>query len=202
MYAVVQAGGKQYRVSPGDIIVANRLPGEDGETVVLSEVLMVDDGKTPQIGSPLIDKAVVRATIIEQGRDNKIIVFKKRRRQGYRRKRGHRQDITVMRIVEISAGSLSAKAAPKTIAKKSELIQAAAAARSAKGAKTALSTKAAPTKSKSAKAEVKKPTAAKASVKAAPKAAAKEIVTSSSTSTKPKAASKKAEKSPKAIPKK
>jgi large subunit ribosomal protein L21 len=201
MYAVVQTGGKQYRVSPGDIIVANRLPGEDGETVVLSEVLMVDDGNTPQIGSPLIDKAVVRATIIEQGRDDKIIVFKKRRRQGYRRKRGHRQLITVMRVVEISAGSLNAKAEAKIVAKRSELIQAAAAARSAKGAKTP-SLSATPVEPKSTKTEVKKPTAAKASAEAESKTAAKEKSASTLTSTKPKAVSKAAEKSPKATPKK
>jgi large subunit ribosomal protein L21 len=222
MYAVVQTGGKQYRVSPGDIIIANRLPGQDGETITLSEVLMVDDGKTSQIGSPLIDKAIVRATIVEQGRGDKIIVFKKRRRQGYRRKHGHRQLTTVMRIVEITSGNLSAKAEPKTVTKKSKLIQGVNSTKSAKDTKQDAPKiqKAKPVEAKSVKTVTKKPaattTSAKATVKpkatptvtgtAKPKAAPKEKKASTSSSAKPKAktktAVKTAEKSPKAKTKK
>lgn len=170
MYAVVQTGGKQYRVSPGDVIVANRLPGEDGETVVLSEVLMVDDGKSPQIGFPLVPKAQVRAIIIEQARDSKIIVFKKKRRQGYRRKHGHRQHITVLRVMEIEAGGVTVKAEPKKIVKHSLLIQAAAAARSAKGAKN-------PQVKEASQEKAKKETIAAKPTK--PKAAAKTPATKS-----------------------
>ncbi len=102
MYAVLRTGGKQYRVAKDDVIRVERLTAEPGSTVTLDQVLMVG-GDTPRIGAPLVEGASVTATVLEQARADKIIVFKKKRRQNYRRKRGHRQDLTVLRIDGISA---------------------------------------------------------------------------------------------------
>ena len=118
MYAVVQTGGKQYKVSPGDVIVVEKLAGDSGAKVQLSNVLMLDDGNKVQLGQPFLANATVSASIVEQDRAKKIIVFKKKRRQNYRRKNGHRQDITVLRISEINGEGFSAKAEPKKAAAK------------------------------------------------------------------------------------
>ena len=99
MFAVIKTGGKQYRVVPGDVIKVERLEGEAGATIALEQVLMLGD----TIGTPLIAGASVSAEVIAQDRGPKIIIFKKKRRQNYRRKNGHRQDLTVLRITEISA---------------------------------------------------------------------------------------------------
>ena len=101
MFAVVKTGGKQYKVSPGDVLKIERLEGEAGQHIDLSSILLINDEGKVSIGSPLLEKAQIRATIVEQTRGDKIIVFKKKRRQGYRRKAGHRQDLTVIRIEEI-----------------------------------------------------------------------------------------------------
>lgn len=103
MYAVVKTGAKQFRVTPGDVIKVEKLAGEAGDAVTLGDVLMVG-GDTPEIGAPMVEGASVAASILEQARDKKIIVFKKRRRQNYRRKKGHRQHLTVLRIDEILTG--------------------------------------------------------------------------------------------------
>ena len=105
MYAVVRTGGKQYKVAPGDVILVEKLDGEAGAEIKLDDILMVNDGTTTVIGSPTVEGAVVTASIIEQGRADKILVFKKKRRQGYRRRRGHRQAQTVLRIADISSGA-------------------------------------------------------------------------------------------------
>ncbi len=102
MYAIVKTGGKQYRVAKDDVIRVERLPGEAGETITLGEVLMVG-GDEPKVGAPLVDGASVAATVVAQDRNDKVIIFKKKRRQNYRRKRGHRQNVTVLRITDISA---------------------------------------------------------------------------------------------------
>ena len=99
MFAVIKTGGKQYRVASGDVIKVEKLEAEAGATVTLDQVLMVD-GK---IGTPLVADATVSAEVIAQDRGPKIIVFKKKRRQNYRRKNGHRQDLTVLRITDITA---------------------------------------------------------------------------------------------------
>ena len=122
MYAVVQTGGKQYKVSPGDVIVVEKLAGNGGDTVELSNVLMLDDGTKVQLGQPFLSNAVVKASIVEQDRAKKIIVFKKKRRQNYRRKNGHRQDITVLRVSEIKGEGFTAKAEPKKVAAKVEAV--------------------------------------------------------------------------------
>lgn len=121
MYAVIKTGGKQYRVSPGDVIVVEKLLGDAGAKLKLDQVLMVgEDGKDPEVGIPLIPSAAVNCEVLEQSRADKIIVFKKKRRQGYKRKKGHRQEQTVLRVLDIN-GKGAVKAAPsKAVAPKSE----------------------------------------------------------------------------------
>jgi len=112
MFAVFETGGKQYRVSPDDIIRVERLSEDAGTALELSEVLAIGDGDTLTLGKPRIDGARVAATIIDHVRADKIIVFRKNRRKNYRRKRGHRQHLTVLRIDEIlAAGQKRSKVA-------------------------------------------------------------------------------------------
>ncbi|MCH9020569.1 MAG: 50S ribosomal protein L21 [Proteobacteria bacterium] len=121
MFAVIRTGGKQYRVAANDVISVEKLPGEAGATVELDEVLMLGDGAGTTIGAPLVEGARVRATVLEQMRAPKILVFKKKRRKNYRRTRGHRQDLTVLRITEVLATPAKpAKAEPKPAAAKAE----------------------------------------------------------------------------------
>jgi len=100
MFAVIQTGGKQYKVAKDDVIRVEKLAGEAGSEIVLDQVLMVGD----QIGAPIVAGATVTATVVAQARGPKIIIFKKRRRQNSRRKNGHRQDLTILRITDIAAG--------------------------------------------------------------------------------------------------
>jgi large subunit ribosomal protein L21 len=105
MFAVIKTGGKQYRVAENDVIRVERLDGEAGASVTLDQVLMVGEGDSVTVGTPTVDGASVAAEVVEQGRGPKIIVFKKKRRQNYRRKKGHRQDLTTLKITGISAGA-------------------------------------------------------------------------------------------------
>lgn len=121
MYAILKCGGKQIKVSKGDTVLVERLTGEQGEKVTLDNVLLIADGEKLTVGTPVVEGATVTATIAEQIRDKKVIVFKKKRRQGYKRKKGHRQYLTVLKIEEISAKATAKKAAPakaKTATKK------------------------------------------------------------------------------------
>ncbi len=103
MFAVIKSGGKQYRVAKDDIITVEKLLGEPGEQITLDTVLMLgEEGKAPTVGTPVVDKAAVFAEVLEQSRADKIIVFKKQRRQNHRRKNGHRQSQTILRILEVS----------------------------------------------------------------------------------------------------
>ncbi len=120
MYAVVKTGGKQYRVSKDDILKVERLAGEAGDTVTLEEVLMVGEGPDITVGAPVVAGASVAAEIVEQTRDRKIVIFKKRRRQNYRRKKGHRQHRTVLKVTEILTGGAKPKPAAKKAAKAEE----------------------------------------------------------------------------------
>ncbi|HEY8578785.1 MAG TPA: 50S ribosomal protein L21 [Beijerinckiaceae bacterium] len=104
MFAVIKTGGKQYRVTADDRITVMSLAGQAGEAVTFSDVLMLADGDDIKLGAPLVGGAVVRGEIVEQARGPKVIAFKKRRRKNSKRKRGHRQDLTVVKITEISAG--------------------------------------------------------------------------------------------------
>ena len=101
-YAVIRTGGKQYRVSPGDLVRIERLEGDVGSAVEFAEVLLASAEDVVRIGTPLVSGARVRGTIVAQGRDRKILVFKKKRRKNYRRRRGHRQSITTVRVTEIA----------------------------------------------------------------------------------------------------
>ncbi len=112
MFAVIKSGGKQYKVAKDDVIRVEKLDAEAGASVDFNEVLLVGDDKGQTVGAPLVDGASVAATVLEQMRDRKIIIFKKKRRQNYRRKNGHRQHLTVLRIDEILTDGKK-KAAPK-----------------------------------------------------------------------------------------
>jgi large subunit ribosomal protein L21 len=103
LYAVVRTGGKQYRVSQGDIVRVERLVGEVGNKVSLDQVLFVGGNGEVKIGTPTISTAKVTAEILDQAKAKKIIVFKKKRRKSYSRQRGHRQKLTTLKIVEIQA---------------------------------------------------------------------------------------------------
>jgi len=118
MFAVVKTGGKQYRVAKDDVIRVEKLTAEPGEKIALSDVLMIDDGDKKTVGAPLIEGAAVEAEVVDQMRAKKIIVFKKKRRQNYRRKNGHRQNQTVLKILEIKASGATKAAAKKATAKK------------------------------------------------------------------------------------
>jgi large subunit ribosomal protein L21 len=109
MFAVIKTGGKQYRVAADDRLQIDRLPGETGDSVTFSDVLMLGGDGEAKVGAPLVSGASVLAEIVEQGRGRKIIVFKKRRRQNSRRKNGHRQDYTLVKITDILAEGRSGK---------------------------------------------------------------------------------------------
>ena len=101
MYAVIKTGGKQYRVAANDKLNVEKLEGEAGSTIEFTEVLMVGQGASVKVGTPTVPGAKVTAEVVKQGRGPKLIAFKKRRRKNSRRKRGHRQHQTVVRIKEI-----------------------------------------------------------------------------------------------------
>jgi len=102
MYAVVQTGGKQYRLSVGDSVRVEKLAGEPGDVIDLPQVLMVGDGEQVSVGTPAIEGACVKAEILAHGRDKKIRVFKMKRRKKYRRTQGHRQSFTQLRVTDIT----------------------------------------------------------------------------------------------------
>lgn len=124
MFAVIKTGGKQYKVAADDVLNVEKLDAEAGDTVTFDQVLMVGAEGDVTIGAPLVDGASVVAELVEQKRDKKIVIFKKKRRQNYRRKNGHRQHLSVVRITDILTGGAkpkaTKKAAPKKEAAKSE----------------------------------------------------------------------------------
>ncbi len=105
MQAIIRTGGRQYRVAAQDVIEVETIPGQAGDAVVFSEVLAVTGEGVARVGTPLVAGAKVTAKVIAQDRGEKIIVFKKKRRHNYRRKNGHRQAITVLRIEAIEPGA-------------------------------------------------------------------------------------------------
>jgi large subunit ribosomal protein L21 len=115
MFAVIATGGKQYNVAPNTILDIERLPGSPGETISLEDVRAFYSAAGATLGQPSISGAKVVAEILTQHRSKKVIVFKKKRRQNYRRKNGHRQDLTRIRVLELIAadGKTLAKAEPK-----------------------------------------------------------------------------------------
>jgi large subunit ribosomal protein L21 len=108
MYAVIKTGGKQYRVQAGDLLVVEKLEGEPGAKVAFEEVLMIGEGADVTVGAPLVEGAAVSATLVETRKADKIKVFKKIRRQGYRRTQGHRQAETVLRVTGIAGAGKEA----------------------------------------------------------------------------------------------
>ena len=103
MYAIVKTGGKQYRVEKGATLFVEKIDAETGAKIDLADVLMVGDEKTTKVGTPLVSGATVKAEVVGQLKDVKIIIFKKKRRQNYRRKNGHRQRLTEIKITDIKA---------------------------------------------------------------------------------------------------
>ena len=103
MFAVIKTGGKQYKVAKDDVILVEKLEAEAGKEISLDHVLMIGDGANVTIGAPTVKGAAVSATVVEQTKGDKVIIFKKNRRHNYRRKRGHRQNLTVLKITNIKA---------------------------------------------------------------------------------------------------
>lgn len=150
MYAVIKTGGKQYRVAQGDILRVEKLDAEAGDVVTFDQVLMIGGEGDPLVGAPGVDGASVTAEVLDERKDKKVIIFKKRRRQNYRRKRGHRQWITVISIAEIlKPGAKSALGGKKKAAKPAAEEPAAEAA-PAKPAKADAKPAKAPAKAKAA----------------------------------------------------
>jgi large subunit ribosomal protein L21 len=213
MYAVIKTGGKQYKVAKNDVILVEKLPGEAGAAVELDEVLLVGDDKGQTVGSPLVDGAHVAATVLEQTRGEKIIVFKKKRRKDYRRKAGHRQDLTALKITDIVTGGKKKaakaaepkaevqKAAPKAeiqkTTPKAEEKKVSPKAEEKKAAPKAEEKKAAPKKAEAKPAAKKaeaKPAAKKAEAKPAAKKASAKKTETKKASAKPATAKKPAAK--------
>lgn len=136
MFAIVRTGGKQYRVAAGDTIAVEKLAGEAGDTITLGDVLLAGEGDDVADAS----KVTVSAEIIAQAKSEKVVVFKKRRRHNYRRKNGHRQQMTLLRITDVGAGAAKKAAPKKEATPKSE----AAAEKKPAAAKKAPAKKAAP----------------------------------------------------------
>lgn len=101
MYAIIETGGKQYRVAPGETLEVELLEGKVGDTISLPRVLMVQEEAGARIGTPVLEGTMVKAEVVAQGRQRKVIVFKKMRRKNYRRTKGHRQEFTRLKITEI-----------------------------------------------------------------------------------------------------
>ena len=103
MYAIVRTGGKQYKVSEGDLLTVEKLGGEVGQAVAFEDVLLFSDGETVNVGQPVLENVSVKGEIVEQLKAKKVLVFKYKRRKRYRRKQGHRQQYTTVRIDAIEA---------------------------------------------------------------------------------------------------
>ncbi|HWQ85227.1 50S ribosomal protein L21 [Brevundimonas sp.] len=170
MYAVIKTGGKQYRVQPGDVIVVEKLDGDVGSNVSFGDVLMLGGDKGVTLGAPLIAGAAVAATLVETRKGEKIKIFKKTRRQGYRRTNGHRQMETVLRITGIDGAGEKAKWDGET----SLMTKAEMNLRARGLAPRVEETEAKPVKAKAAAAPKTEAKAAPAKKAAAPKAAATE----------------------------
>ena len=176
MFAVIKTGGKQYRVKPDDVIRIERIAGAAGDEVAFDSVLMLSAEGNTTVGAPLVVGAKVVGTLVEQARDKKIIVFKKKRRKNYRRRNGHRQELSIVRITDITALGAK-KPAAETAAKKTPA--------------KAKATRAAETETKTAVKTAAKP-AAKVADKASKKTADKAATTKTVAKTKAKPAAKKA----------
>ena len=113
MFAIIETGGKQYRVTQDDVISIEKIAGKPGDNVTLDQVLLFNDDEDINLGTPLLKGAKVSATIVNQAKADKVIVFKKKRRKNYRRLKGHRQELTYLKITDISTTSSSSSKAEK-----------------------------------------------------------------------------------------
>jgi len=152
MFAVVRTGGKQYRVAAGDKIAVEKLAGEAGDTITLGDVLLAGEGDTLSDAG----KVTVSAEIIAQAKSEKVIVFKKRRRHNYRRKNGHRQQMTLLRITDVGTGTAKKAAPKKEAAPKADTAEKKAAPKKAAPKKDAAEKKAPAKKAAPKKAAAKK----------------------------------------------
>ena len=159
MYAVVKTGGKQYRVAKDDTILVEKLDAEEGQKVILSDVMLLGEGDNVTVGTPVVANASVEAQVVSQTRGPKIIIFRRKRRKNHRRTQGHRQDLTLLKITDINTSAKKAAAPAKK-----------AAAPKTAEAEPAAEKKAAAKKAPAAKKTAAKKTAAKKA--AAPKKAA------------------------------
>ena len=150
MYAVVKTGGKQYRVTKDDTILVEKLDANEGQTVTLSDVMLLGDGDKVTVGTPVVANASVEAQVVSQTRGPKIIIFRRKRRKNHRRTQGHRQNLTLLKITDINTSGKKAAPAKKAAAKAE--------------AKPAVKKEAAPAKKAAAKAEAK-PAVKKAAAK-------------------------------------
>ncbi len=164
MFAVIKTGGKQYKVAIDDIIRVEKLDGAEGASIELRDVLMVGDGGKVTVGTPMVDGAVVSAQVVEQTRAAKIIVFKKKRRKDYKRTRGHRQELTVLKVTNISPDGKKGAAEPKVKTEAKD--EAKTPAKTAPAAKAKDNAKEAPKEPAKKKRSAKKPAAKKAAPKA------------------------------------
>jgi large subunit ribosomal protein L21 len=157
VYAVIRTGGKQYRLSPGDKLKIEKIEAETGSTIMFKDVLMVATDNKVTLGSPIVENAAVKGRLLNTAKDRKVLIFKKRRRKGYRRKRGHRQILSEVLIEEIQFGAIKGvaqKAAKKEPAAKPAAAKSAAEtkAKAKAAAKPAVKTEKAPAKTKTVKA--------------------------------------------------
>ena len=152
MYAVVKTGGKQYRVEKNDVVLVEKLSANDGDQVVLDKILMIGEGKNVTLGNPTLNDAAVMAQVIKQTRGPKITMIYKRRRKNSRRKQGHKQDLTLLKIIDI-AETGGSKLSPKKASAKPAETKAKAAPKSNKPAET--KAKAAPKSNKQAETKAK-----------------------------------------------
>ena len=155
MYAVVKTGGKQYRVAKNDTILVEKLDAAEGAKVILNDVIMVCDGEKVKFGRPTVANASVAAEVVSQTRGPKILIFRRKRRKNFRRLQGHRQDLTLLKIIDIST---SAKPTATVAAKKAPAAEKSAAKRAAKDDAASTADAKKPAAKKSA---AKKPPAAK-----------------------------------------
>ena len=172
MYAVVKTGGKQYRVAKDDTILVEKLDADEGQTVTLSDIMLLGDGDKVTLGTPVVADASVEAQVIRQTRGPKIIIFRRKRRKNHRRTQGHRQDLTLLKITNINSSGKKAAPAKKTAAEATTKPAAKKEAAPAKKTTTEATTKpvakkeAAPAKKPATKANTK-PAAKKTAKKAA-----------------------------------
>ena len=115
MFAIISSGGKQYKVSENTILTVSKLSGTAGDSIEINDVLFASDGKEFSVGEPLIDGAKVNLEIIKQDRDRKILIFKKKRRKNFRRKNGHRQDMTFLQVKSLNIPGFKTKTKAKSI---------------------------------------------------------------------------------------